>query len=509
MGEAKRRQELDPTFGKPSYHEEFLAKEKVLNQVIDSLYLRVMRLGGASDYLREQIPLWRQYKTKVETDKYLVELPGLGSFTLLPFGDKSYEFVLVNKEIASIRIWNPDRWDTAISTQTGQFYVDFRSKFLQQKGIPAVKQFIENLDKAFVGLLGRGMGEETPMSELASFNESAQLPSTRLGWERVSRVDLACDFQVLKDFLWEDLPKFVTKARRKEVDPQSQSDREAALKILERLRGEISESPPTQGNKGGANCRILSNDLAVLDSAIRGKGGNTDDEAYVYRVLFGRSPESIYFGRFGSALYCRLYNKLKSLDVQGKGYMRDIWLAKGWNGIDSVWRNEFSLSGDFLRECQLIDGGEVVDLREFDQFLKAIPQIWQYLTHTWLRYTIPDPCDKTKTRWETDPTWQIVQTAFPCPTAIYRQEPQSKPTDEGLKAQLLGIVLSLAAKRAECDDDPDSGESVVFDVLDYVSAGIYREKLIKRRKELGIDDFSDTQFSAYLREQTMSEGGGS
>lgn len=207
---------------------------QLLNSVVDSLDIRVLRWMLPSDWLLEQLPLWRQYQQNSEPgdQPFLVQVPGLGSFRLKPTKSRPYEFVLINPEIADIRIWNPDKWNTAIEGQTGQFYINFRSKFLQFQGLGKVRSFINALVSTFCKA---GPGQQE--CDLGGFN-------------RVSRPDLACDVQETRDMTWSDLSSFVCRSRKRDTfvyHPPLCEDSHTARKLLQKWLKELSPLWITRG----------------------------------------------------------------------------------------------------------------------------------------------------------------------------------------------------------------------------------------------------------------------
>lgn len=455
----------------------------LLNTVIDSLDLRVCKIAAPSEWLKTQIAPWRKYQdeSSFDSDPYLVEFPELGSWRLKFSGRKPYEFVLINPNICDVYIWNPDKWESAISTQTGQLYISFRSRYLQIAGIEQVQLLV---DKLAALLFSSGSG----------------------GFCRVARVDPAVDIQLERGFTWSDLPNFVSRSRYRDVAADSEnSPFNAAKQVLENLR-----SP--QGITRGVLPTISPDQIAVLQQAL--DFASAGDDGYLYRICHNRQPQTLYFGRFGSPVYARIYDKLASLDKQDKGYMRDIWAVGGWDNESPVWRFEFSLSGDFLKEAVDLmnpnDLGELPhDLREFDTFLAALPQIWQYLTQNWLRFTQPSPTDKNLWRSPLSPIWELVQQAFPVAIPIIRLRPPRHLDDEQLLAQLKGVALSLAAKRSACDSLTGAAYSCWFDVWKYFESSSFEPDLKERRRLLGIDDLSDTNFSAEIRSERMIDGSSS
>jgi len=461
---------------------------KNLNALVDSLYLRVLRMAVPSQWLQSQYWIWRRWKRERKDDsKLIVEVPGLGSFEVKPFSQAPYEFVLVNKSLANILIWNPDKWETACSSETGQFLIDFRSRYLQQDGLEGVRHFVHNLSRSFCCSL---------------------LLDKPNGWERISRADLASDTQIAIAPDWDDLQNYVTRARDKDG---AGSIEEWEIERARELLTDLSDQQPPEGNKGCGKYEIEDSDLQTLLRVVNSAVAQYEGNGYLYRTMFSRSIKTLYFGRFGSALHAIRYDKWASLRVQKKEYLLDVWKDAGWDGESPVWRTEFRLKGAFLRQAGLVlgDGEECRDLRDFDKFCEAIPEIWQYLTQEWLTLRTPDPDDSNVSRWEVSEEWLEVQNSFPSQHCINRKAPLKKPDDELLTAQMKGVALSIAAVRGDSDADFEATWSVLNDLATFFSSDVYMAKLLERRKLLGNDDFSHDALADKLRAEWMLEGEGS
>lgn len=409
----------------------------------------------------------------------------MGSWRLNSFGHRPYEFVLINPEICDIYIWNPDKWNKAVETQTGQLYFSFRSRFLQTSGIDGVRQLVQSIKKVFLGSPYGGRSGE---------------------FCRIARVDCAVDIQLDRDFSWQDLPNFVSRGRYRD-DSAGDSVQKAKQIIDEKLH------PPNRVTRGVQPTIVTAKELEILEAALGAI--EAGDDGYLYRVCHQRRLETLYFGRFSSPLYARIYDKLGSLDKQGKEYMREIWGAAGWDGESPVWRVEFSLSGDFLKEALDLltpdENGELPhDLRDFETFMISLPQVWQYLTTKWLRFCEPSPGDKNLWRSPLSPIWAVVQGAWLSPEPIIRVRPPRKFDDPQLTAQLKGLALTIAAKRSRRDSIGQEAYSIVVsDLWGYFESSSFEVELKQRRKLLGIDDLSDTNFSAFLRKDRIIQGCGS
>jgi hypothetical protein len=219
----------------------------------------------------------------------------------------------------------------------------------------------------------------------------------------------------------------------------------------------------------------------------------------------------MYFGRFASALHAIRYDKLASLEHQKKQYLKDVWRKNGWNGVSPVWRTEFRLKSPFLKQAGLIlhSGEKLQDLRDFKIFCRYLPQVWQYLTQDWLRLTVPDENDSNQWQWQVDEEWQVIQNAVFCQDKIKRYPELRNPVDSQMTAQMRGVALTLAARRAQWDGDREAAIAVLNDLATWFSDNVFDRRLAARRELLGCDDFTHASFADELRAEHLLEGEGS
>lgn len=461
-----------------------------LNEVIDSLDLRILRYAGPSSWFAAEYPRWREYQQRcaIGDDPYLVDVPRLGSFTLHPVKDRPYEFVLKNPELGNIRVWNPDAWQSAINGQVGQLYLQLRSKFLQFEGLAGADRFVAAVSRAFF----------LPFKAFKN-----------LGWARISRADLAVDQQVDRGQEWADVGRYVGRARIKDIWAA-----DATISRAYELLGIPLSSSPPQDNRGGSTYTKLlgADEIQELKGILDGLQPQRDADNQFVRAIARSEPQTLYFGKFGGALYARRYDKLASLNRQGKAYMRRIWSEAGWDGESPVWRTEFSLSGDALKcmGCTDEEGEVFADLRNLKDFRKNIRRIWAYLTHSWLRFTTPENGDRNRWRWPLAPEWVELQQAFAAnECSITRIEWPKNPDDSQLRAQLKGVALSLAALNATTDAPDEPSMGWLSELIDWADSPSFAPDLEDRRRELGVDDLSDTALSARFRREMLMEGLGS
>ena len=98
----------------------------------------------------------------------------------------------------------------------------------------------------------------------------------------------------------------------------------------------------------------------------------------------------------GGILSARLYNKVLEIEKSGKHYLFDLWRKAGWTEGEPVWRLEF----EFKREALFHK-----NLSSLDQVLANLNGLWSYAMTDWLRLTLPNPQDQTRSRWPIHPLW--------------------------------------------------------------------------------------------------------
>lgn len=98
----------------------------------------------------------------------------------------------------------------------------------------------------------------------------------------------------------------------------------------------------------------------------------------------------------GGAICCRLYDKVKEIFNSGKAWTMNQWIPMGWTPGEEVWRLEFEFKRDFLKDRHL---------SSLDSVLDNLNGLWSYATTEWLRLTVPNEGDSTRSRWPTHSLW--------------------------------------------------------------------------------------------------------
>jgi len=99
-------------------------------------------------------------------------------------------------------------------------------------------------------------------------------------------------------------------------------------------------------------------------------------------------------------LMARLYNKSLEVKKSGKTYLLPMWKEKGWDGTSPVYRLEFQYRNEVLRE---------LSSSKYPAVLDRLGGLWTYAMASWLRLTVPNPEDQTKSRWAIHPLWSALR----------------------------------------------------------------------------------------------------
>jgi hypothetical protein len=536
----------------------------VFNRVVDSYSVRLYKSRRPSEFLLERLETWRDSMKEFRPveQRETVNLPGIGQFIVWR-SKRVYEFELSNPRIGSIHIWNPDKWHSDNCTETGQLHVDFRSPFLQAGSPTAAIRLLEALEEVL-------------------FSDD-RLPVTNApeGYWKLSRVDIAVDYARPEGSPgWASLEDYVSRASNLKTEGYLSPLNGDPVDNLREVIKYVSEinakrrntvrdaqnntmrggqkndgfraSAPGPDNKGGSvythhvtDVRegTQSDDIPAPDfSTFDMPNGDAAQAAAFLLEEFSRSIlaslasentaqvsralarsgklESVYFGRFGGKLYLREYNKLVEINRSKKLYMLDVWTAAGWDGLTPVWRAEFSLAGEFLKEFIDTTTGERLDFQDPRVFQAHFAKIWAYLTRTWLRHCIPNPHDDNRSRWEPSERWQAIQNAWTVTDRLVRQPRPPEPTAEALIPQVRGCLKTMAAMLTGSKESPGGDEAQAW-AKEKVKGWLDREmfgenrvldfdlELGQRRIKLGYDDYSDASMTAMFRAERMWEGLGS
>lgn len=156
----------------------------------------------------------------------------------------------------------------------------------------------------------------------------------------------------------------------------------------------------------------------------------------------------------GGAVQSRFYDKvLEIIEESHKLYLFDLWAAQGWKVDEPVWRQEFQVGRDALKELRI---GSVAEL------LGNLGALWNYLTQDWLRLAELSG-DSNRSRWRNHPLWDVVAgvnwSELPQPT-LKRVRSSGLPRDEQIFTAFPGYIGSLMAREGITDWSEGLGEAL-------------------------------------------------
>jgi len=155
----------------------------------------------------------------------------------------------------------------------------------------------------------------------------------------------------------------------------------------------------------------------------------------------GNRFSGFLFGAGGNLLG-RLYDKALEIETKSKKtFFYSLWEKGGWMGELPVWRMEFQLRREVLREMGV---NSTHDLE------KKLNGVWQYCCQKWLRLTLPSLSDTAKTRWPEHPLWfSIKEARFGQGDLqpLFRTRKERLPSDEFLYVNGMGAFTSLMAAK--------------------------------------------------------------
>jgi len=211
-----------------------------------------------------------------------------------------------------------------------------------------------------------------------------------------------------------------------------------------------------------------------------------DRTAWVTRAsaISSYSVDGVFTGwaiGLGGAIAARLYDKTLELKVSHKDYLKGLWTQAGWDGKAHVWRLEFQLKRETLSQ---------LGLKDFDLVIENLGGIWSYAITQWLKLTLPNADDKTRSRWPVHPLWAALASidwetsGGPLLRSYAKNE---APSDEWLFNAGLRPVVSWMAKEGITD-------------LDY-GLKLFRERLVTFHEDQAYR--TGLNFSPYIREKVQ------
>lgn len=156
------------------------------------------------------------------------------------------------------------------------------------------------------------------------------------------------------------------------------------------------------------------------------------------RYYEGKRFSGYVFGQ-GGPISCRIYDKTLEVKKSKKTYLFPLWKQQGWDGESPVWRVEFQMKSEVLRECRVRTMGQLMD---------QMNSLWCYCTTQWLR--LCDPSDAiNQSRWPVAPLWSAIsEVTFNDESTeeLRRIRKDTAPCDQSLFINGLGGLTSFMAR---------------------------------------------------------------
>lgn len=141
---------------------------------------------------------------------------------------------------------------------------------------------------------------------------------------------------------------------------------------------------------------FIESDIKDMVTRAQGKTLNyVDDVNYQGKKFSGFS-----IGR-GKPIMCRIYNKSMEIKRSNKTWFYSIWILNGSNLDNDIWRVEFQLRRQVLKEF---------NVNTVEDFFKVENKIWAYLTQEWLSFKSNNN-DSNVSRRTVKRKWQVIQMA--------------------------------------------------------------------------------------------------
>lgn len=161
------------------------------------------------------------------------------------------------------------------------------------------------------------------------------------------------------------------------------------------------------------------------------------------RFTVGRVFSGFKIG--AGSISARLYNKSLEMQKKPRPYLQQIYQDLGVTLGQQVWRLEFQIRREVLRE---------LSVKSYSDLENALGSLWRYATGQWLRLCVPSETDKTQTRWQTTDFWQQLQQVYwDGDSAIKKREvPKGRPPcDRSLFVNGLSGLSSFMAREGITD----------------------------------------------------------
>ena len=412
---------------------------------IDTLHLTAGGAVAPSRWLIDRQQIWREYQQSFDyaLDEHLHDQINDDWFEIKPYGMKQYSFILFNPEVAHIRVWNVDKWSSAV-TSSQHIYIDFASSCLKKWSSP---QELKNAIKSLLSVFFDGIIDQVNI--------------------KVSRGDLFADITNGNTFLSEEQVKnVITKSKYRNYFVEDDT-----IQLTDSERDFLKTDPSY--NKGGQKLipvTLLQKLTKIAENQISIGADN---------IVHKREIETAYYGKKTSDVWGKFYNKSKCCKVKNDLDTPLLWTQNGWNGDDTIVRFEISMRRGFIKE---LDNGSYV---KFDAFIDNVSSIWEWITTKWIRMVT----EVKRNNIQLSPVsklWTIIQSAFIAPTNnIIRKRNFTGKMNQLIK-QGLGCLAQAGAMGMNKENDIHFINSLSKSVTDGLSSLYHSGDIDSRRMKLGL-----------------------
>ncbi len=193
----------------------------------------------------------------------------------------------------------------------------------------------------------------------------------------------------------------------------------------------------------------------------------------------------------GGNMSFRLYNKLLEVADSGRNDLFPVWGAAGWKEAEPIWRGEFQFRREVLAQHGVI---------RFEDVLANLNGLWSYASTEWLRLTIPNLDDLTRSRWPVHPLWGYL-TSIDWETnggALTRSFKATRlPEDKRIFSLGASSISSYMAKHG-ITDYGDGIDRYLFGLYSYLQAsgdfiGLSAEDVLLEKVRLKGKEFNTIQ----------------
>jgi len=421
-------------------------KHQALLSGIDSLFVTA---GGATEpsaWFLEQTEIWDEYSKSYEYgEEYICIDIGGQWFQLYPYGSNPYKYQLRNAEIGFIKLWSPHKWSSGIQSKQ-LIHLQLCSKYIHSHSITQLNELVKSICSHFV--------VDTSALQIL-----------------ISRIDLHTDITNGSQMLsHEEIENTITRCRTKSA---YYNDKEVPFEDIEveQLKSLLNDHQDYNKVVG----KLITPDM--VSRLVRLIEEQTTNGAK--NIISKNEIETAYFGKLGSNIWGKVYNKTKEVQFKNDTDTPLLWSQQGWNGTDTIVRVEFSLKRKFLKE---LDNGDYVSLEEF---INSIDKVWNYLTSCWLRFV--EQKNINNSTWsKVSPFWIVVQNSFKSVsnTIIRKKNYQGKINQ--LWKQGIGCLKQMVSLGMKTNEDTSFFLSTSQAVESVLNLSYNSGEYFKRRQILGI-----------------------